>query len=150
MISPGLPSQPPHFVADMPACTFEKYSSLNTWWASRTARSGPQSHHVSLPSERASRIFPDLRSVGVFLTVSGAPSFAWTCCAGIPLETGGEICASGKGRRARREQGRGGLWHEFDPMRYDHRFERKARLRKHRDVSPYSSVQRAAYKLTDT
>src|SRR5258708_9279069 len=87
MMSPGLPSSRRTSSRDMPACTFEKYSSLSTWWASRTARSDPRvTMYVCLPSGPPGYSQTSEPSA-FFLTVSGAPSFAWTCCAGIPFET---------------------------------------------------------------
>jgi len=91
----------------MPACTFEKYSSLSTWWASLTARSDPRvTMYVCLPSG-PSGYSQTSEPSAFFLTVSGAPSFAWTCCAGMPLETAAKFAhpardaASASGRRLR-------------------------------------------------
>src|SRR5258708_36640872 len=105
------------------------------WWlgcgrgglrAGQPADRGSESHHVGLPSERPPRIFPDLRSVGVLPARLRRAELRLDLLRGHAAGDGGEIRASDKGRREREERkAEAGLWHDIDPMRYDHELERR-------------------------
>src|SRR5207248_10264360 len=90
------------------------------------AAAGSEGHHVGLPSQRTARIFPHLGSVGALPDRLGGAELRLDLLRRHPARDGVEICASGKGRREREEQkAEGGFWHDVDPMRYDHRLERR-------------------------
>src|SRR5258706_544695 len=123
---PGPAEQPPHFVAGHARLHLRKIFLAQhlVGFPHRAIRS--QSHHVRLPSERAPGIFPDLRAVGVLPDRFRRAQLRLDLLCGHPARDGGEIRASGKGPREREEKkAEGGFWHEFDPMRYDHRLDRR-------------------------
>src|SRR5260221_7723560 len=123
---PGLAEQPPHLVAGHSRLHLRKIFLAQPLVGLPDGAVGSEGHHVGLPPERPSRIFPDLRSVGVLPDRLRRAELCLDLLRRHSARDGGEICACGKGRREREEnKAKAGFWHDVDPMRYDHRLERR-------------------------
>src|SRR5260221_8732586 len=105
---PGLAEQPPHLVAGHSRVHLRKIFFAQHLVGLPDGAVGSKGHHVGLPPERPSRIFPDLRSVGVLPDRLRRAELRLDLLRGHSARDGGENWGFLKGR-----PDRGGDYEEY-------------------------------------